>query len=170
MKFLRPTVLLSILPAGLVAGCAVNEASYPSLALRPIERVEMTATPVAAAPEAAPPAPAASGNVAAALAAARKADGEFQAKLAASRPAIEAGRAAAPGSEPWIVAQQAYSDAESAKAGIGSALADLDQLHQEAVSVGDATRLSEIEAAIMEIQELDQAAHAMLDSLQPSGS
>jgi hypothetical protein len=169
MIFHRSLALLSILPVALVAGCAVNEASYPSLAVRPIERVEMTAAPVAPASEAAAPA-AASDTIAAAVSAAHKADGEFQAKLAISRAAIEAGRSAAPGSEKWIVAQQAYSDVESAKAGIGTALADLDQMHQQAIAGGDAARLSDVETAIADIQGLDQAAQATLDSLQPSGN
>jgi hypothetical protein len=165
MHFLRPLAILSILPTGLVAGCAVNEASYPSLAVRPIERVEMTAAPVA--PTQASPAPA-TGNVAGAVAAAHQADREFQAKLTELRPMIEAGRSTRPGTETWIVAQQAYSDLESARAAIGSPMADLDQLHQQAVAAGDEARQSEVEAAIMEVQGLDQAAQAVLESLQPA--
>jgi hypothetical protein len=169
MHFHRAIALLSILPVGLLAGCAANEASFPSLALRPVERVEMTAVPATPAQAPAAPAPAA-GNVAIAIAAAHQADSEFQAKLAQLRPTIEAGRSAAPGSEKWIVAQQAYSDVESARAGIGSAMADLDQFHQQAVAAGDEARQSDVEAAIVEVQALDQAAQAALAALQPVGS
>lgn len=165
MITLRSYILFLLPPSCLLAGCAGNVGGYPSLAPRPVERaMQMPAGPVAA-PVA--PVPAFPGEIAAIVAAAREADATFQARLAEQRPAIEAGRKAAAGSESWVVAQEAYSAVDSARGGTGSALADLDRLHQEAVAAGDSGRQAIVESAIGQVQAIDQAERAILAKLLP---
>ena len=161
----RTSILLLLPPSCLLAGCAGNVGAYPSLAPRAIEHAMQT--PKGPAATAVVSAPALPEQIAAILAAAREADATFQAKLAEQRPAIEAGRMAAAGSESWVVAQEAYSVVDSTRGGTGSALADLDRLHLEAVASGDSGRQANVESAIGEVQAIDQAERAILARLLP---
>lgn len=172
MTFTRFLALSFLLPLGLAAGCAGGKGGYPSLAPRAVERVEMTAAPASPAESSAAAAPAVAmpASITAIVTAAQAADKAFRGKLTELRPAIAAGRSAAAGSEQWIVAQQAYSAVEIARGGIGSALADLDRIHQQAVAAGDAARQSAVEAAIREVQAIDDAAQAALAAVQPAGA
>jgi hypothetical protein len=163
------TALSLALPLCLLAGCAADTGAYPSLAPRPVERIEMTVPAAAGSPAETPPPATQPTNITAIVAAAQSAAVAFQAKLAEVRPAIEAGRAEAPGSEKWIVAQQAYSAADIARGAIGSALADLDHLHQLSIESGDAPQQASVEAAIQQVQALDDAARDSLMPLQPIG-
>ncbi|TZG24145.1 hypothetical protein [Sphingomonas montanisoli] len=147
----------------MLAGCASDMSAYPSLAPR---KVEKSAEPAPAEP-APPMPPAGSTDVSAIVTAAKAADAAFNAEVAKARPTIEKGRNAAQGGDAWVAAQQAYSGVESARGGVGSALADLDRLHQEAVATGDPARLAGVEAAIAEVQAIDGAEQATLASLQP---
>ena len=136
---------------------------YPSLAPRAVEN---SAEPAPAEP--APPMPPVGSNDVGAIATgAKAADATFNEEVAKARPTIEKGRSASQGGEAWVAAQQAYSGVESARGGVGSALADLDRLHQEAVAKGDPARIALIEATIVEIQAIDSAEQATLSSLQP---
>jgi hypothetical protein len=144
----------------LVAGCSADMSVYPSLAPRSIERGGAAADS-AGAGAVVPAAPDA--DLAAIQASAQAASADFGVKLAESRSKIEAGANATIGSEAWVSAQQAYSVVESARGSIGSALADLDKLHQEAVAKGDSARMERVQATIAAVSALDAEASAKLD-------
>lgn len=167
MANLRITTLSLALPLGLLAGCAGNMGRYPSLAPRPVEKAMQMPAPAGAASAPVTATPAYPAQIEAILTAARDGDAAFQARLAEQRPAIDAGRSAAPGSENWVVAQEAYSAVDSARGGTGTALADLDRLHQEAVASGDNGRQAIVESAIGQVQAIDQAERATLAKLLP---
>jgi hypothetical protein len=149
--------------AMLLSGCAADMSGYPSLAPRTVEK---SAEPAPAEP-APPMPPTGSNDIGAIVTAAKAADTAFNEEVAKARPTIEKGRGAAQGGDAWVAAQQAFSGVESARGGVGSALADLDRLHQEAVAKGDPARLASVEAAIAEVQAIDGAEQATLASLQP---
>ncbi len=117
----------------LVAACATREdPRFPSLAMRPAERVTGTMAP--GTPEPPPPAlTPTTGDRLAALRgqalAAHRLFGEHRGRTAAL---AAAGRGAAPGSESWSVAQVALADLESSRSEAMIALADLDRLYVEA--------------------------------------
>ena len=156
-------ISMPVIATLLLAGCASDMSGYPSLAPR---NVEKSAEPAPAEP-APPMPPVGSNDVGAIVAGAKTADAAFNEEVTKARPTIEKGRSAPQGGEAWVAAQQAYSGVESARGGVGSALADLDRLHQEAVAKGDPVRLAQVEAAIAEVQAIDGAEQATLTSLQP---
>lgn len=157
---------LAILPT--LAGCADTRSGYPSLAPRPIERAMMQAEAAPALPPAARPPLAPSADIVEILASATAADTAFKAALETARPRIEAGRSAAEGSEAWVVAQQAYSDVEAARAPIGNALAELDRRRQVAVAAGKGGEEAAIAEAALQVQALDEAERALLAGLVPA--
>ena len=118
-----------LLPLVLVAACASTAATtYPSLAIRPGERVTGTANPVA--PPAPPPATAQTGSRLSQLRAqARAADGRFAERKASATALSAAARGAAVGSEAWSIAQIALASLEAARSEAMIALADLDSLY-----------------------------------------
>lgn len=156
-----------LLLAGL-AGCADTRTGYPSLAQRPIEREVLRA---AVAPPAAvtgtPPLPAAAA-IEQIVASARTADAAFRAALDQARPAIEAGRHAAEGSEAWVAGQQAYSNADFARAPVSEALAELDRRRQAATAAGDGAEEAATIEALLQVQAIDEAERAQLAALMPS--
>ena len=161
--------MLLLLCAGL-AGCA-DPTGYPSLAPRPIEREVMKAeapppAPASAPAEAAPiPASAAIADI---VARGEAADAAFAAALAKAQPRIEAGRGASEGSEAWVVAQQAYSDVETASAPLSDALAELDRRREAAVESGDEAGEAASAGAIARLQALYEAQRARLSALMPA--
>lgn len=118
-----PTIAL------LLTGCASAPTSYPSLARRPIETAPMA--------EVAPPLPVAATDtalereIAALKAQADKGASAFDSAYAAADRLVRAGAAAAVSSDAWVAAQQAISNAESARNDSVSALASLDTLYVE---------------------------------------
>jgi hypothetical protein len=166
-----PRLGLIALSALSLAACAGNVRGYPSLAPRPIEKA-MSEAPAAALPPTPPVAeglPALSGDLAKIAAAADSTHADFQAALAAQRATIEKGRNATAGSESWVAAQEAYSAVDAARAPIGTALADLDRLRQEAVAKNDDARQQAIEALTLKVQALDDAARSSMAAIQPAG-
>ena len=164
----RSAALLALPALAILAGCADTRSGYPSLAPRPIERAMMQAEAAPAMPPAAPPPLAPSADIAEILASATAADSAFKAALETARPRIEAGRSAAEGSEAWVVAQQAYSDVEAARAPIGNALAELDRRRQVAVAAGKGGEEAAIAEAALQVQALDEAERALLAGLVPA--
>ena len=118
-----------LFPLVLVAACTTARGhGYPSLAIRPGERVSGTAEPVPA--PAPPPATAATGSQTARLRAqARAAHARFGERRASATALSGAARGAAVGSEAWSVAQIALASLEVARSEAMIALADLDSLY-----------------------------------------
>jgi hypothetical protein len=148
-----------------LAGCAADKTGYPSLSIRPAERVSATYTPAAPTPEPLPPAPSAEalGQVAKLRADAADADKRFQLAADAAQAPVNAARGAAPGSEQWSVAQVALADAEARHNETVAALAGLDSIHVAAQTDGSA--LGDIEAAVTEVSALADAENRRLDAL-----
>ena len=123
---MRIAILFSL---GLMAACPTAQAhAYPSLAIRPGERVSGTAEPVPAS--APPPATAATGSRTAQLRAqARAAHARFGERRASAALLSAAARGASVGSEAWSVAQIALASLEVARSEAMIALADLDSLY-----------------------------------------
>ena len=160
--------MLLLLCAGL-AGCA-DPTGYPSLAPRPIEREVMKAeAPPPAPPPAAEATPIpATAAIAEIVARGEAADAAFAVALAKAQPRIEAGRGASEGSEAWVVAQQAYSDVETASAPLSDALAELDRRREAAVESGDEAGEAASAGAIARLQALYEAQRARLSALMPA--
>jgi len=112
----------------LLSGCVQN--GYPSLAVRPAERITLSATSVPS-PTATPPAITALSGTAlnirlnALLRDARAAHAGFLAKREATAALVNAGKAAPVASEQWSVAQQAISRLGSARTSTTLALAEI---------------------------------------------
>jgi hypothetical protein len=118
-----PTIAL------LLSGCAGAQASYPSLARRPIETAPMAE---AVAPAAAPtPDPKLEGEIARLRAQADKGAAAFDGAYARADTLTRSASAAAVSSDAWVAAQQAISNLESARNDSVSALASLDTLYVE---------------------------------------
>ena len=116
--------------AALLAGCA--QGAYPSLAVRPAERITQSATSVpgpspAATPPAITPLSGAALNIRlnGLLRDARAAHASFLAKRDATAALVNAGKAAPVASEQWSVAQQAISRLGSARTSTTLALTEI---------------------------------------------
>ncbi len=121
----------ALIAAGTVSGCASGE-SYPSLAIRDVERASYTVEPAApepAPPPLAPPSPGLDGRLAQLADSARAAHSRFLARTARARTLVTQASGAATGSEAWAVATVALSELEAARGGTSIALAELDALH-----------------------------------------
>lgn len=116
-------VFPAILTLALVAGCA-QPGDFPSLKPRPVEQLT-TDEPVRTAPAVAAD-PALDARIAELLAQARRGEADFEAALPTARRRVAAAGAAE--SEGWVVAQQALSRLEAARAETVIALGDLDRL------------------------------------------
>ena len=126
-----------LLPPLLLAACAAPQGEYPSLALRPAERVAGTAQPVAAEPYVPPPTPAAVlGRLGQLTAEAASAHRAFLAQAPAARGAVAAARGGEVGSDAWSLAQVALAGLDAARGRSTIALADLDRLYVDAAVAG----------------------------------
>lgn len=159
-------VIASALAALALVACAADKEPYPSLAIRPAERVSATMQPVA--PTAEPTQPALSGavldQVGQLRAAAADANRRFQVAAHAAQAPVDAARGAAPGSEQWSVAQVAVSDAEARHNETVAALAGLDSLDVAAQTDGKAR--GDIETAVNEAAALVDSENRQLDALK----
>lgn len=172
----RPA-LLRLLPALAAAlamtGCAASK-DYPSLALRPAERVSGTMNPVPAAPDAAIPAPPASADaslatrLAALVDGARAGDRSFATLRADAERAMSAGAGGDAFGRPRLNAQVALSQLQVGRSQTIAALATLDTLYataRDAQPVADTPDLRAIAAARGEVEEMARRQDAALDSL-----
>jgi hypothetical protein len=159
----RRGLAAALAAAALAAGCA-PEGEFPSLARRPIEaedpRAEPVRTPAVVAAD-----PALRARGAELIAQARRGDSEFE---TAYRPAAAAARAAgAPGSESWVVAQQAISRAEAARASTGRALAELDRLLTERAAMPtNEEDFAGLRAALGDAERLARSQQQRMDALR----
>ncbi len=121
-----------------LAACAASSEEYPSLALRPAERVSGTMEPPVPAPYVPPPTPAAVIDRLDQLAGqATSAHQAFLAEAPRARSAVAAARGSGPGADSWAVAQVAVAGLESSRSKAMIALADLDRLYVDAAIGGE---------------------------------
>ncbi|GGZ11918.1 hypothetical protein [Novosphingobium colocasiae] len=170
----RPAQLriLPVLAAALaMTGCAASR-DYPSLALRPAERVSGTMTPVPA--ETAAPAPPASvdaslaGRLSALVDSARAGDRSFATLRADAERAVAAGAGGDEFGRARLNAQVALSHMQVGRSETMAALATLDTLYataRDAQPVADTPDLQAIGAARSEVEEIVRRQDAALDSL-----
>jgi len=125
-----PTATVAAALALSLSGCA--SADYPSLAIRPAERISGTAQPVTPqpAPPTAPVVPSASvsGRAAQLVAQAQAAHRRFLGRRAETERLVGSARGSTVASEAWSVATIAVSGLESARSDAMIALAELDGL------------------------------------------
>lgn len=147
----------------LLAGC-VAEGPFPSLAPREAEREISLEEPVREAPDV-PADPALTARAAELLAAAQAGERDFDAAYDAA--AAAARNAGAWGSESWVVAQQALSRLESARAETMRALAALDLLAIERADEPTAEQdFAAILAALEATEAIAAAQQLRLDALR----
>lgn len=151
--------LMALLPA-----CAQTDASaYPSLAIRPAERID--ADPPTEPP--APPAPVPADVMARVAAIKAKADDAASAfdRLSPGVTArVQSGRGAAVASDRWIDAQVAFSQLDTARTGTATALADIDIIYIERAVALESR--AEIESVRQEIASLLERQDAVLARLK----
>lgn len=157
----RNAFLLVLVAA--TAGCA-PEGTFPSLAMRPEERLVTVGEP--RRPRVDPAGdPALRGQAGALLAQGRAGMRDFEANEAATERATRGPGAA--GSESWVSAQQQLSRLEAARAATTTALAELDRL--SATRADQATNSADyafIQEAVAELERLGAEQQARLDRLR----
>lgn len=153
-----------LLAAAALSACAPTDGStYPSLAIRPAERVEPEAPPEPPRPPAPLPA-----DIAARLAELAAAADTAAAAFARLEPGVsarvQAGRGAAVGSDRWSDAQVAFSQLDAARTGMSSALTDIDMLYNERAAALESR--AEIEVVRLDVARRLAAQDAALDRLR----
>ena len=159
MKAFSPLLALGLI------GCAASSAVEPSLGRRSAESIDPR-LPIASEPVPGPVDPALSAQLAALVAngnaGARTFDGQVgqaQSLAAAAGPAQ---------SESWILAQQAVSGLEGARAATTKALADIDALAAARIQGGTGLTFSEqvaVEAAARELRAVADRQARIIDEL-----
>ncbi|HEX8192828.1 MAG TPA: hypothetical protein VF552_07995 [Allosphingosinicella sp.] len=163
----RHAFTAALLATALLAGCA-PEGEFPSLALRPIEAEDPREEPVRTPPVVASD-PALRARAAELLGQARS--GETAFGSAYGRAAAAARAAGAPGSESWVVAQEAISRVEAARAATTRALADLDRLSTERAGLPtNEEDFAVIGAALAEAARLVRGQQERFDALRASAA
>ena len=140
----RKTSITIVLLLFLAACATANADSYPSLAVRDVERAEGTFEPVQTAPLDVPPvAVDLTGGLVARLAAlvaqAREAHAAFMASVPEAERRVSAASGSGVGNDSWAAAQVALADLDSARSSAAVALADLDILHTAASIQSEST-------------------------------
>ena len=150
----------------MLAGCANSAGSYPSLEMRPGERVSGTFEPPA--PEAPPPPPAvASADLVARLAELRAeasaAHGDFLEAAPGARRLASAAAGSAIGSDSWASAQVALADLDSARSRAAVPLGTLDILYVDASIANEArSEIDSVRSAVIAMLEEEDAVLAQL--------
>lgn len=156
---------MALLP---LAGCAREAASYPSLAVRPAERVGGTFTPPP--PPLPGPMPEGTlGRLGDVQAAARAAHDRFLAQLPRARELAAAGGGAGVESDRWAAAQVALADLDSIRSQTAVALGDLDLLFAEAtLSFTDRAAVEQTRADVLAlIREEDRVLAGLRERVAP---
>lgn len=158
----RNTSLAALLLPLLLPACAPAAEGYPSLAIRPAERVSGAWTPP---PRYIPPPPpaAALANLDALAAVARAAHGEFTKESAQATRLVSAARNAAVGSEAWARAEVARSSLAAAHSRTLVPLASMDRIYVDASNAGEELdRIAAIRAEVVAMAEQEDAVLAGL--------
>ena len=128
----------------LLSACAGESSRYPSLDIRPAERIQGTANPVA--PIDVPQTPAVSGQTLTEITdRARSAHADFLAAAPGAQALAAAASGSEPGSNEWASAQVALADLDSARSNAAISLGELDILYMDARLSNQ--RLDEIDSA-----------------------
>jgi len=155
-------IALIMLPLAM-AGCAGLD-NIPSLAPRPMEKMDL-GSPAAPPPVVAVPASGAlNARIGELMANVRAGDAAFMTEERTNSRTIAAGLRASEGSEAWIAGETARSALEAARQKSADALAALDQLLVEASTEGGAG-LAEIGAAKEQADAIVSRQTARLDEL-----
>lgn len=155
--------LAPLLIAGM-AGCA-PQGSFPSLAPRAVEKADLN-PPAPPPPPTVASDPALAARLAQLVDQARQGDAAFEAELPKARAAVE--KAGAAGSDSWVVAQEAVSGLEAARAPTAAALTELDRLGVERGVAGTPTSASDqaaIAGAIETLRTMAQKQKEEIDRL-----
>ena len=164
-KFIRPALL-----AFLLAGCSSTATEgYPSLAVRDVERVQGSFEPVPVQRLDVPAvevdlAGGLDARLAALVAQARAAHGDFQAAQPRAEQVVAAAADAEIGSDSWAAAQIALADLDSARSIAAVSLGDLDIIHAAATVQAD--DLGKIDAARDQVLGLIGEEDAVLKRLR----
>lgn len=149
-----------------LSACSIPDAHAPSLAPRPAEQIDPR-VPVPEPSLPANPDPALAARLDDLVSRAIAGDSDFQAAAAeASRLADSAGPAQ---SESWILAQQALSKAEAARAPVTYAVAEIDSIGEKKVASNGgigAANLKAMEQASAKVAEIDVREAGTIDSIQ----
>ena len=126
MAMIRHAPLVAV-AALLLAGCARDPRSYPSLAPRPIEKLSF-AEPEAPAPAPATADPALDASLAAIEVRLKAVGGGFTTDAAKAQAAASRARGKAVGSDPWLDAQAALAGLDDWRAQASAIVTDIDEL------------------------------------------
>lgn len=126
----RVLLLAAVIPA--MAACAANDGRYPSLQMRPAERVAGTFEPATPPPAPAPMAEGTLGRLGDLEAAARAAHARFAAQAPEARSLVLAGRGADVTDNRWGAAQIALADLDGIRSETAIALGDIDLMFVDA--------------------------------------
>ena len=133
----RFTPLAAIAVLSLLSACAApDDAAYPSLAVRPIERTANVPPAPPAQPTPEPVSATLEQAIAGLGADADRGEAAFRAALPETQRLVAAGRGAATGTENWAIAQRALSRLIAARAPTTLALADIDRLTTQQMDGG----------------------------------
>lgn len=155
---------------GTLAGCSgADPDGYPSLAIRPVERVQGTFEPVAVQQLDVPPVEveltvSLDARLAALVGQAEQAHRTFMAAAPKAEGQVTAARQAEVGTDAWAIAQVALADLDSARSEAAVALGDLDILH--AAGTLQAEDVSAIDAAREQVIALVTVEDATLERLR----
>lgn len=152
------------LALGLI-GCAASSATEPSLARRPAEAIDPR-LPIASAPTPGPVDAALAAQLSQLVGEGRAGAQLFDAEVGQAQALANAAGPAQ--SDSWIVAQQALSGLEGARARLTRALADVDALAAARIQGGTGLSFSDmtaIEAALSELRALTDRQATTFDRL-----
>jgi Meckel syndrome type 1 protein len=149
----------------LLAACAAPQGDYPSLQIRPAERID----PDAEAPPPPPATPVPAETLAQAEALKRRAetaDGDFQRMAPRAGSAAQTARGAAVASDAWVNAQVAIAMLDSKRSETAAALADLEVLYADrAVRLEEMAPLDAIRADVGRLLAAQDATLARLKGM-----
>jgi hypothetical protein len=151
----------------LLSACARDQASYPSLAERPIEK---NAAAIVNEPPPAPRVLAPSNaermaRVRGFADLARNGAVRFNKALAENEAAVRRGAGAATSSESWVVAQMTLSRIEASRHPVTEALAGLDDVRREMLGSGLSEDDANVDRIVRDIEAIDAEQQAALDRL-----
>jgi hypothetical protein len=164
MRAFAPFIALGLLAMALAA-CAASTVNEPSLAQRRAEAIDPR-VPIPSEPIPGPVDAALASRLGGLVADGKAGAATFDAALAEARRLASAAGPAQ--SESWIVAQQALSALEAARARTAGALSDIDEIAARRIqSAGglSASDLAAVEAASAELRAISQRQAAQIDEL-----
>ena len=153
-----------LLALGLI-GCAASSATEPSLARRPAEAIDPR-LPIASEPTLGPVDAALANRLSQLVAEGQAGAQTFEAQVGPARALAEAAGPAQ--SEGWIIAQQALSGLEGARAGSTRALSDIDAIVATRIQSGAGLTAADrgaVEAASGELRALTDRQSSIIDQL-----